>query len=130
MYPRTGTCNGQSISSVRWMNAQALGEELLSVSHLTGVTPRSQKSVTMFKAESYVGHRVCHPGDLVIDTMWAWMGALGMAGHTGLVSPSYAVYRPLKRNGICPEYLDYLLRTGTYVAEYVRRSTGIRSSRS
>jgi type I restriction enzyme S subunit len=29
-------------------------EELLSVSHLTGVTPRSQKNVTMFKAASYV----------------------------------------------------------------------------
>jgi len=28
------------------------GEELLSVSHITGVTPRSQKNVTMFKAES------------------------------------------------------------------------------
>jgi type I restriction enzyme, S subunit len=29
-------------------------EELLSVSHLTGVSPRSQKNVTMFKAESYI----------------------------------------------------------------------------
>jgi type I restriction enzyme S subunit len=27
-------------------------EELLSVSHVTGVTPRTQKNVTMFQAES------------------------------------------------------------------------------
>jgi type I restriction enzyme S subunit len=30
-------------------------EELLSVSHLTGVTPRSEKNITMFMAESYEG---------------------------------------------------------------------------
>jgi len=30
-------------------------EELLSVSHKTGVTPRSEKSITMFMAESYAG---------------------------------------------------------------------------
>src|SRR5690606_8174907 len=40
-------------------------EELLSVSHTTGVTPRSQKNVTMFKAESYVGHKVARPNDVV-----------------------------------------------------------------
>ena len=69
-------------------------EELLSVSHLTGVTPRREKNVTMFLAESNVGHKRCHPRDLVINTMWAWMGALGVARQTGLVSPSYGVYRP------------------------------------
>ncbi|MGZ9111929.1 MAG: restriction endonuclease subunit S, partial [Rhodoplanes sp.] len=69
-------------------------EELLSVSHLTGVTPRSQKNVTMFRAESYVGHKLCRPGDVVFNTMWAWMGALGVARAAGIVSPSYAVYRP------------------------------------
>ncbi len=53
-------------------------EELLSVSHVTGVTPRSQKNVTMFMAESYAGHKSCRPGDLVVNTMWAWMAALGV----------------------------------------------------
>jgi type I restriction enzyme S subunit len=70
-------------------------EELLSVSHTTGVTPRSQKNVTMFKAASYVGHKLARPNDIVINTMWAWMAALGVSKHTGIVSPSYAVYRSL-----------------------------------
>ena len=61
-------------------------EELLSVSHLTGVTPRSQKNVTMFKAASYVGQKTCRPDDLVINTMWAWMGALGVSRYAGIVS--------------------------------------------
>lgn len=104
-------------------------EELLSVSHLTGVTPRSQKKVTMFKAASYVGHKICRPGDIVINTLWAWMAALGAARHTGLVSPAYGIYRPHKTDSFNPTYLDYLLRTRAYVAEYIGRSTGIRASR-
>lgn len=104
-------------------------EELLSVSHLTGVTPRSQKNVTMFKAASYVGSKLCQPGDIVINTLWAWMAALGASRHLGIVSPAYGVYRPHRADNFNPSYLDYLLRTRAYVAEYIGRSTGIRSSR-
>jgi len=104
-------------------------EELLSVSHLTGVTPRSQKKVTMFKAASYVGAKLARPGDIVINTLWAWMAALGASRHTGIVSPAYGVYRPHDVDSFNPAYLDYLLRTRAYVSEYIGRSTGIRSSR-
>lgn len=103
-------------------------EEMLSVSHITGVTPRSEKNVTMFMAESNVGHKRCREKDLVINTMWAWMGALGVSRYSGLVSPSYGVYRPLN-NKVEPPFLDALLRTGGYVGEYTTRSTGINSSR-
>ena len=103
-------------------------EEMLSVSHITGVTPRKQKNVTMFKAESNVGHKLCNVGDIVVNTMWAWMAALGVARQEGLVSPSYAVYRP---DGTALEgnYADLLLRTAPFKSEYIRRSTGIRESR-
>jgi type I restriction enzyme S subunit len=104
-------------------------EELMSVSHITGVTPRSQKNVTMFKAESNVGHKICQAGDLVINTMWAWMSALGVAKQTGIVSPSYHVYRLKYSNFYLSEYVDQLLRTWAYTSEYRVRSTGIRPSR-
>lgn len=104
-------------------------EELLSVSHITGVTPRSQKNITMFVAASNVGHKICRPGDLVINTMWAWMAALGVAKQTGIVSPSYAVYRPRPSSKLLGEYADLLLRTAPYRSEYLCRSTGIRLSR-
>lgn len=104
-------------------------EELLSVSHLTGVTPRSQKTVTMFLAKSNVGHKICRPDDVIINTMWAWMGALGVARHTGIVSPAYGVYRPLAGSAVLPRYADHLLRTPAYAAEYQRCSTGVNSSR-
>jgi type I restriction enzyme S subunit len=103
-------------------------EELLSVSHITGVTPRSQKDITMFMAESYEGYKTCKPGDLVINIMWAWMGALGVSEYSGIISSAYCVYRQqdtLFQN----RYLDYLGRVHPYIAEYTCRSTGIRSSR-
>ena len=103
-------------------------EQLLSVSHVTGVTPR-KASVTMFMAESNTGHKVCRQGDLVINTMWAWMAAMGVARQVGLVSPSYGVYRPLRDDLYAPEYVDHLLRTQPYASEYLCRSTGIRASR-
>lgn len=104
-------------------------EQLMSVSHLTGVTPRAMKNVTMFMAASYAGHKLCRPGDLVINTMWAWMGALGVASDAGIVSPAYGVYRPLPNSPLQPDYADLLLRTRPYIDEYTCRSTGIRSSR-
>ena len=104
------------------------GEELMSVSHKTGVTPR-KKSVTMFMAESNVGHKICRPGDIAINTMWAYMAALGVARQVGIVSPSYGIYRPRGSQSFHPDYIDPLLRTESYRSEYLCRSTGITSSR-
>ena len=104
-------------------------EEQLSVSHITGVTPRSQKNVTMFKAQSYVGHKVCREGDLAINTMWAWMAALGISRHEGIISPAYAVYRQRKPRQLLGDYADMLLRSPPYKANYLARSTGVRASR-
>ena len=108
--------------------SQTGNEEMLSVSHITGITPRSQKNVTMFMSESNVGLKICQPDDIVVNTMWAWMAALGVSAFHGIISPSYGVYRPIN-NMYNPKYLNYLLRTEEYRTEYVRRSTGIRSSR-
>ena len=114
----------------RESNALSLrgNEELLSVSHLTGVTPRSEKTVSMFKAESMVGYRVVRPGDLVINTLWAWMGALGISRHHGIVSPAYGVYTP-RTQDVVPGYFDALFRSRPYVVEMTRYSTGVWSSR-
>jgi len=44
-------------------------EELLSVSHMTGVTPRSEKNVYMFMAEDYTGSKLCRKDDLVFKCL-------------------------------------------------------------
>lgn len=104
-------------------------EELLSVSHMTGVTPRSEKNVSMFMAEDYSGSKLCRKNDLVINIMWAWMGALGVSGQVGIVSPSYGVFRQKVKNTFNPIYLEYLLKSTKYVEYYNKVSTGLHSSR-
>lgn len=101
--------------------------ELLTVSHITGVTPRSEKEVNMFEAETTEGYKACKANDLVINTMWAWMGAMGISRVEGIVSPSYNVYAPLTR--LFPEYVDLIVRTPLFKSEVVRHSKGVWSSR-
>jgi len=104
-------------------------EELLSVSHITGVTPRSEKNITMFLAESNVGSKLCEVGDIAVNTMWAWMAALGVSNYRGLVSPSYSTYRQKKPERFNPTYIDLLLRSDVYKSHYMVNSTGITTSR-
>lgn len=102
-------------------------EEMLTVSHLTGVTPRSEKDVNMFEAETNEGYKLCEPGDLVINTLWAWMGAMGIAPVKGIVSPAYNVYEPGPR--LTPAYIDALARLPVFAQEVTRYSKGVWSSR-
>ena len=103
-------------------------EELLTVSQYTGVTPRSQKNVNMFEAESLEGYKICEVGDIAANTMWLWAGAIGVSEYEGVISPSYNIYRQLKET-YNTKYLDYLLRVEPLVQCYESMSTGIRASR-
>ena len=102
-------------------------EELLTVSHLTGVTRRSEMDVNMFEAETTKGYKICLSGDLVINTLWAWMGAMGVSPLDGIVSPAYNVYEPGVRFN--PRYVDALVRLPVYSQEVTRYSKGVWSSR-
>lgn len=102
-------------------------EEMLTVSHITGVTPRSEKDVNMFEAETTAGYKLCFTGDLVINTLWAWMGAMGAAPVDGIVSPAYNVYTPGQR--LLPAYVDALVRIPVFAQEVTRYSKGVWSSR-
>ena len=103
--------------------------DLMTVSHLTGVTRRSEKNVNMILAETLDGYKRGGSGDLVINTMWAWMGALGVSPCDGLFSPSYNVYRIRNPSRLLPSYYDYLCRVQQHVTEMRSRSTGIWESR-
>ena len=103
-------------------------EELLTVSHITGVTPRRQKNVNMFMSESLTGYKICHPGDIAANTMWLWQGAVGVSNYHGVISPSYNTYRQ-RINDYDPKYLDYLLRIQPLIDTYAAYSTGITLSR-
>jgi type I restriction enzyme S subunit len=101
--------------------------ELLSVSEKTGVTPKSEVDVHMIESENLEGYKIVRKGDLVINTMWAWKGAAGIAPKGGLVSPDYHVYRP--NDLMLPEFADLLYRSPPYVAEMSSYSKGVWKSR-
>ena len=98
-------------------------EELLSVSHITGITPRSQKNVTMFKSESLVGYKRCEVGDIAANTMWTWQGAIGVSNYEGVVSPDYAIYHCFEEAN--SEYMVHLFSTELYRDAFNRKASGI-----
>ena len=104
-------------------------EELLTVSSARGVVPRSSANVTMFKAESYAGHKLCWPGDLVINSLWAWAGGLGVSQHHGIISTAYSVYRSRPSAQINHGYLHELVRSSAFHSELQVRSKGVWKSR-
>ena len=122
------------IERARWLfderdeRSSSGDEELLTVSHLTGVTSRSEKQVYMFEAKTTEGYKKCLEGDLVINTLWAWMGAMGVAPLNGIVSPSYHVYE-LATQRLCSGYVDALVRLPAFAQEVTRYSKGVWSSR-
>ena len=109
------------------MRSTAGGEELLTVSAQRGVIPRKSANVTMFKAESYVGYKLCWPGDLVINSLWAWAHGLGVSQHHGIVSSAYGVYRPLPM--VDSRFIHLLVRSVPFQWELQVRSKGIWVSR-
>lgn len=117
----------KNLFSVRDERSDGGAEELLTVSHITGVTLRSEKEVYMFEADDKTGYKRCLPGDLAINTLWAWMGAMGVSKLEGIVSPDYHVY--ISKGQLLPEYVDLLCRSRPFVAEVNRWSKGVWSSR-
>ena len=81
----------------------------------------------MFEAATTEGYKICLSGDLVINTLWAWMGAMGVAPEDGIVSPAYNVYEPRAR--LDPSYVDALVRLPVFAQEVTRYSKGVWSSR-
>lgn len=106
-------------------------EELLSVSHYTGVTLKRESLENeddhLTNAESLVGYKLVQQGDLVINIMLAWNGSLGISPFNGITSPAYCVYRVKDDNN--PEYFGYLFSTNLFKAEFRKHSTGIIDSR-
>lgn len=104
-------------------------EELLTVSSEHGVIPRRTAKVTMFKAESYAGYKLCWPGDLVINSLWAWGRGLGVSKNHGIVSSAYGVYRLRDTNTVLPRFIHELVRSVPFNWELKVRSKGIWISR-
>ena len=83
----------------------------------------------MFKAESYLGYKLCWPGDLVINSLWAWGGGLGVSLYHGIISSAYGVYRIRDGLPVKPAFIHELVRSAPFNWELKVRSKGIWISR-
>jgi type I restriction enzyme S subunit len=83
----------------------------------------------MFMAESYVGHKLCWEGDLVVNSLWAWATGLGFSRYHGIISTAYSVYRPKPPYAEHWEFFHHLFRSRPYDWEFTVRSKGIWISR-
>jgi type I restriction enzyme, S subunit len=106
-------------------------EDLLSVSHYTGVTLKrdslNSEDDFISNAETLEGYKKVAQGDLVINIMLAWNGSLGISPYDGITSPAYCVYRAKENNN--PEYFGYLFASNLLKTEFRKKSTGIIDSR-
>ncbi|MFF0532732.1 hypothetical protein ACFYT3_30695 [Nocardia amikacinitolerans] len=103
---------------------EAAALPLLSVSISWGVRRREASDMTTRAAsDDLSNYKLCRTGDLVINRMRAFQGALGIAPEAGVVSPDYAVLRVDPR--IDKRWLNYFLTSGFTVATMASLVRGI-----
>ncbi len=101
--------------------------ELLSVYTDIGVKPRRQLEERGNKASTTDGYWFVKKGDIVVNKLLAWMGAIGLSEYDGVTSPAYDILRPqLPVDG---HYYHYLFRSDFCSAELKRHSRGIMDMR-
>src|SRR5579864_5482456 len=82
--------------------------ELLSVYTEIGVRPRKELEQRGNKASTTDGYWIVRRGDLVVNKLLAWMGAIGYSAYDGVTSPAYDVLRPIMP--VEPKFYHYLFR--------------------
>jgi type I restriction enzyme, S subunit len=96
---------------------------LLAVSIHHGVVRRDTLTDDLPRAEDLSNYKLCERGDIVLNRMRAFQGAIGISPQRGLVSPDYAVLRPAL--DVDARYLHHLFRSSWFVGEMVSRLRGI-----
>jgi type I restriction enzyme S subunit len=101
--------------------------ELLSIYTDIGVRPRRELEAKGNKATTTDGYWKVRKGDLIINKLLAWMGAIGISNYDGVTSPAYDILRPVR--ALEPQFYDYLFRCGICFSEFRRYSRGIMDMR-
>lgn len=108
-------------------NAERL--PLMSVSIDWGVRRRDEITSDDHRADDLSVYKVCTQGDIVVNRMRAFQGALGVAPEDGLVSPDYAVLRARSSAMDC-DWMVEVMRTRAFIGEMVLRIRGIGGTES
>ena len=101
--------------------------ELLSIYTDIGVKPRKDLEAKGNKATTTDGYWIVQKGDLIVNKLLAWMGAIGYSHYNGVTSPAYDILRSNKN--ISSRFYSYLFRTKIAQQEFKRWSRGIMEMR-
>jgi len=101
--------------------------ELLSIYTDIGVRPRRTLEAKGNKATTTDGYWLVKQGDLIVNKLLAWMGAIGMSAYEGVTSPAYDILRQTRP--LNPKFYHYLFRCGICFSEFRRYSRGIMDMR-
>ncbi|MGC6206519.1 MULTISPECIES: restriction endonuclease subunit S [unclassified Citrobacter] len=101
--------------------------ELLSVYTAIGVAPRKDLEPKGNKASTTDGYWKVRQGDIIVNKLLAWMGAVGFSNYDGVTSPAYDILRKVK--DINPKFYHYLFRLELTQREFKRWSRGIMEMR-
>jgi type I restriction enzyme, S subunit len=101
--------------------------ELLSIYTDIGVRPRKSLEERGNKASTTDGYWKVKKGDLIVNKLLAWMGAIGVSEYDGVTSPAYDILR--HEAFISPHFYDILFRCGICHHEFKRYSRGIMEMR-
>ncbi len=101
--------------------------ELLSVYTDIGVKPRRELEERGNRASTTDGYLQVQKGDIIVNKLLAWMGAIGVSHYEGVTSPAYDILRPKAK--VNSDYYHLLFRCGLYFPEFRRHSRGIMDMR-
>lgn len=98
--------------------------ELLSLFTSIGVRPRKDMEERGNKAVNTDAYWRVKKGDIVVNKLLAWMGAIGLSEYEGVTSPAYDILRKKDKRADA-RYFTYLFRTELAQGIFKRHSRGI-----
>lgn len=101
--------------------------ELLSVYTDIGVKPRKELEERGNKASTTDGYLIVEKGDIIVNKLLAWMGAIGLSDYDGVTSPAYDILKA--RKPLEGMFYHYLFRNPRFISELKRHSRGIMNMR-
>lgn len=113
---------------LKWKSEKGFpNEQVLSLYRDYGVIPKDSRddnhNVTSLDTS---GYKLVNIGDFVINKMKAWQGSMAVSEYRGIISPAYHICE-FYSNSFIKRYFHYLLRNNSYLPEYERLSTGMRT---
>jgi type I restriction enzyme S subunit len=98
--------------------------ELLSLYTSIGVKPRKDMEQRGNKSVTTDGYWMVKKGDIIVNKLLAWMGAIGLSDYDGVTSPAYDILRK-SSDKVDQRFYTYLFRTEKAQAIFKKQSRGI-----